>query len=127
MEILIFLCLLYVKHYLADFVLQTERMVKEKGIYLANGGIDHSGIHALFTFIISFFFFGFYLAILFSIIDFITHYHIDWFKMNFGNRDITNRLFWNHLGLDQLSHNLVYILISFLALEFDGIFHLSVL
>ena len=43
--------------------------------------------------------------------DFITHYHIDWAKMNWGNRDITTPAFWAHLGLDQMMHQFVYLII----------------
>jgi hypothetical protein len=32
--------------------------------------------------------------------------------MNYGNRDITTKAFWNHLGLDQMAHQLVYIFIA---------------
>jgi hypothetical protein len=44
-------------------------------------------------------------------VDFMLHYHIDWAKSNYGNRDIGTKAFWNHLGLDQLAHQLVYIFI----------------
>ena len=32
--------------------------------------------------------------------------------MNYGNRDIRTRQFWNHLGLDQMAHQIVYIIIA---------------
>jgi hypothetical protein len=43
--------------------------------------------------------------------DGLTHYHIDWTKMNYGNRDIMNEQFWCHLGLDQMAHQIVYIML----------------
>jgi hypothetical protein len=45
-------------------------------------------------------------------LDFLAHYHIDWTKMNYGNRDIRTPQFWNHLGLDQMAHQICYIFIA---------------
>lgn len=78
--LLIFLCLLQVKHFFVDWVFQTENEVKFKGVYLHPVGIMHSLKHGVATFLISSFFFPVGIAILFSFIDFITHYHIDWIK-----------------------------------------------
>jgi hypothetical protein len=104
------LLLLFVKHWYVDFVMQTPRMVEEKGQYGKWGGIHHSGQHAIATFFI-FVLAGIPFALAMALLDFVTHYHIDWIKMNYGNRDITTPQFWNHLGLDQLAHMLVYLLI----------------
>ena len=107
---MLFLSLLFVKHYVVDFVLQTDEMVKGKGVYGDPIGFLHSLQHAIGTLVISLYFWVWPWAIALAVFDLITHYHIDWVKMNYGNRDITNKLFWNHLGLDQLAHQLVYIL-----------------
>lgn len=106
-----FLVLIFVKHYLVDFVWQTDAMVKGKAIYGNRDGILHSAQHALGTFVVCALTVvdPVYWLIL-AAIDFVTHYHIDWIKMNYGNRDITNPKFWNHLGLDQLAHQLTYLL-----------------
>lgn len=104
------LLLLFIKHWYVDFVAQTPKMVAEKGQYGKWGGIHHSGQHALATFVI-FILAGPTFALLAAVIDFVTHYHIDWTKMNYGNRDITTPQFWNHLGLDQLAHSIVYLFI----------------
>lgn len=104
------LLLLFVKHYVVDFVLQTDAMVKGKGIYGNKDGIMHSVQHAVGTLIACIFTVAnpFYWVVL-TTFDFITHYHIDWVKMNYGNRDISNPKFWNHLGLDQLAHQCCYL------------------
>ncbi len=104
------LIMLLIKHWLVDFVWQTPRMVEEKGQYGKWHGILHSLQHSLATFVI-FILAGIPFALGVALIDFVTHYHIDWVKMNYGNRDIATPEFWNHLGLDQLAHSLVYILI----------------
>jgi hypothetical protein len=107
---MILLTLLFIKHYLVDFVWQTDDMVQGKAIYGNGDGINHSLLHAIFTLWIIF---GITLnaplALMLSVLDGVIHYHIDWAKMNFGCRDISNKLFWNHLGLDQLAHALTYI------------------
>ena len=106
-----FLALLFVKHYIVDFILQTEDMIKGKAVYGNKDGIIHSAQHALGTLV------GAALLIenplywiMLPVFDFVFHYHIDYLKMKYGCRDITNPRFWNHLGLDQLAHYLTYLL-----------------
>lgn len=120
MELLFFfLVVMQVKHWLVDFVWQTAKQVQGKGIYGNFDGITHSLEHALATALILSLMlliipvpFNVGTVFLMMILDFITHYHIDWAKMNWGNRDIQNPLFWNHLGLDQMAHHLIYFLMA---------------
>lgn len=109
-SIFVVLALLYIKHWYIDFVDQSDDEVANKGKYGKWLGIRHSLKHGLATAII------FTLtgmpppfSVTLGVMDFIAHYHIDWCKMNFGNRDITTPQFWNHLGLDQLAHYLTYL------------------
>jgi hypothetical protein len=46
---LLILTLLFIKHFLADFVWQTDTMVIEKGKYGYLGGLQHSGLHGAFN------------------------------------------------------------------------------
>ena len=112
-----YLALLFTKHFLVDFKWQTDAMVQGKGIYGNPDGINHSFEHALFTVWITFWCtFNLPVALVLGLIDGVIHYHVDWVKMNYGCRDITNKLFWEHLGLDQLAHALTYIgLASYVA------------
>jgi hypothetical protein len=89
--------------------MQTDEMVKSKGLYGDPYGIYHSLQHAAFTLAILLLVTNTWMALFLAILDGITHYHIDWIKMNYGNRDITTPQFWNHLGLDQLAHAIIYI------------------
>lgn len=108
--IFIALGLLFVKHWIADFVIQSDWQVSQKGIYGAWGGIIHSGIHGLMTTIILCFFLPYiYGAILIGVFDALVHYHTDFVKARFGEKDPSNPRFWIHLGLDQLIHALFYI------------------
>jgi hypothetical protein len=114
--LLITLGLLFIKHWYVDFVIQTDAEVKHKGIYGHLTGIQHSFKHTVASILV------FFLAglepqwvVFFALLDGVLHYHIDWAKMNYGNRDITTPQFWNHLGLDQLAHSICYLFIVYYA------------
>ena len=111
-ESIIFLVLLQIKHWYIDFVNQSDAEVKGKGLYGDWQGIGHSLKHGAGTGLATVVAFGTAsapMALLFVLVDCLIHYHIDWMKMNWGNRDITNKAFWVHLGLDQMAHQLTYI------------------
>jgi hypothetical protein len=110
-EVFIILILLQIKHWYIDFVNQTDEEVAHKGMYLDWRGIKHSLKHGIATFVILFLFAPMSWALALGVVDFLLHYHIDWTKMNKGNRDIRTKEFWNHLGLDQMAHQIVYLLI----------------
>jgi hypothetical protein len=106
------LILLQIKHWYIDFVNQDSVEVNHKGIYLNWLGVKHSIKHGLATAVCLLMITGWsYLdfCLILGVIDFLLHYHIDWIKMNYGNRDIQNPKFWNHLGLDQMAHQITYI------------------
>jgi hypothetical protein len=112
---LLVLIVLQVKHYVVDFPLQVEYQWRNKGTYGHPGGLIHAGSHGLGTFIVLGMVFGmgyWFFALIMAIFDAVTHYHIDYVKMRFGCRDVTNPTFWNHLGLDQMAHQFVYIIIA---------------
>lgn len=102
--------LLMVKHYIFDFPLQSASQLANKGRYANLTGLSHSLLHGLGTALVFLLFSPWFLLL--GLIDFLTHYHIDWFKKRFGCQDVTDRRFWNHLGLDQLAHGLNYLLIT---------------
>jgi hypothetical protein len=39
----------------------------------------------------------------------IIHYHIDYVKVRHGEKNINTSCYWNHFGLDQLAHQLTYL------------------
>jgi hypothetical protein len=111
--IILVLFLLQIKHFVADFMLQTDQMVMEKGTYGARWGIYHSAIQAFGTFLALAWIHPF-LGLVTAVFDFLAHYHIDWAKMNINNHygyTPKDREFWFWLGLDQLAHQLTYVLI----------------
>ena len=124
--IFVILILFQIKHWYIDFVNQSNEEVAHKGIYFDWRGMKHSVKHGIATFLImttvilangiDYVNLSIIGAIIIGFIDFITHYHIDWCKMNYSNRDVTTPAFWNHLGLDQMAHQFVYIGIAYLIL-----------
>lgn len=121
MEILIITLLMF-KHFLADFVLQMDYMVQQKGSYGLKGGLDHASIHAFLTAIIVWIFVPYFgTIIMMGLIDGIIHYHIDWAKMNLSKGLApADRAFWVWLGADQLLHFLTYAGLTVWLLAFYG-------
>jgi hypothetical protein len=114
-----FICLLLalfgIKHFVCDFILQNDNMLKDKGIYLAPGGRKHAATHALGTLIVLFLifpwdFWAHIVAIILALMDGLIHYHIDWAKTNLS-KGLTpaDRKFWMWFGADQCLHYLTYI------------------
>ena len=107
---MVLLTLLFFKHWLIDFVFQTDTEIRNKGDYGNIKGVIHSAKHGFATAVVLALFGLDPLAIIFlSTLDFIAHYHIDWLKMNYGCQDAKDPKFWQHLGLDQMAHSLTYI------------------
>lgn len=109
--------LLNLKHFLCDYVFQTQRMVETKGTYGSLGGIEHASIHALGTIIAICLALPWdpvvhVVAVVLGLLDGVIHYHIDWVKSNqTKNLTSNDRLFWLYHGADQSLHYLTYILI----------------
>ena len=115
-ETLILIGLLFTKHFVVDFPLQHRYQYANKGTYGHPGGILHASLHGFGT-MLCFWWYAPLACVWLGFIDAVTHYHIDWAKMNWGNRDIQNPSFWAHLGLDQMAHQLTYIgLVAIIAL-----------
>lgn len=113
-DALILMFALQLKHYYADFAIQTYAQTVRKGIYRDLVGISHSLDHVTGSLLVllaaSFFIkISLPLVIVLSIVEGILHYHIDWAKVHFGCKDMFKSLFWNQFGLDQLAHQLTYL------------------
>ena len=113
--ILILLTALTIKHFIFDFLYQPPYQWQNKGTYGHWGGLVHSGQHAIATFAILLLAVPFYWVIALGIaaLEFMIHYHMDWFKMNYNKKKgwsaNTHNEFWILLGVDQLVHSLTYI------------------
>ena len=112
---LLLLFLLFTKHFLLDFVYQPPYQWQNKGTYGHWGGLVHSGQHVLATFFILLFFVNGWTALAVAAGEFIIHYHMDWFKMNYNKRKgwgpTTHNQFWVLTGFDQYVHSLTYLAI----------------
>ena len=113
---------LFTKHFVVDFPLQANPyQYKNKGTYGHAGGILHSGLHGIATFLVLSFFVPSYIAAWLSIADFTVHYHIDWAKMNLNKKTgwgpLTSEWFWIALGFDQYLHYLTYLAIVVAAVN----------
>lgn len=116
-----FICLflLTTKHLVVDWYLQTDTMIKYKGVLFDLRGVWHSVQQAIGTFLSIIWFADFNVAMFLSIGDFLLHYFIDYTKMRFGCQDISKKQFWHHIGLDQYLHQITYLVI--VAYLFGGI------
>lgn len=107
------LALLFLKHFIADFVIQNNEIAILKRKYTF---LHHSYHHAVLTYIICLFFVPIPTALVLGLLDFVIHHNVDYIKSTLS-RDLTpsDRKYWIYLGADQLLHSLTYLLIAYLA------------
>jgi len=116
------LLLFSLKHYLCDFVLQSQYQVQSKAIYGHGGGFIHAALHAG-TSIVPLLVLTRSLPVIGTIviIEFLLHYHVDWAKARVDERyGWTNqdKGYWIVLGLDQLIHQLTYLAITWIVIAY---------
>ncbi|MBI2121927.1 MAG: DUF3307 domain-containing protein [Candidatus Sungbacteria bacterium] len=127
--VFLLLAIYQIKHFLADFPLQTEYML---GKFKDGWGflpplLAHAGVHAVFTIIIVAYFSGsLYLAFALGVFDFVIHFFMD--RIKAGGKYLGrykaltakeyilatpkqkqhNKFFWWSLGLDQMVHHFTH-------------------
>lgn len=114
-SVLAALALFQVKHWIADFLLQTPAMIRDKGHYGRPLGVLHSVIHIIGSAPVLFWLtsgekVGSVVAVLAA--EFVIHYHIDWSKEKLNHRvgmSPDHARFWYAIGADQMLHQLTYI------------------
>ncbi len=115
-QVLLVILILEIKHFFADYPLQTTWMVENKGKWGHPAGIVHALVHAVLTMLA-------FLVITPSLLigagivvgEFLIHYHTDVSKdllMRRGKYTVSDGPFWVLLGLDQLAHHLTYLAIA---------------
>jgi hypothetical protein len=117
MEILVLLLLFQIKHWYADFKIQTYMQTVKKGVWLDPVGISHTLDHGWGTLVLLLIFslfhpIGAVTIVAVAVIEGIYHYLIDYTKVKYGCKDNTKPLFWNQFGLDQLAHQTSYLAIA---------------
>lgn len=101
------------KHFIADFVLQTDRHIAGKYVYGRWAGIEHSLYHAILTIGVVIPFVSVSVAALIALIDLVVHYHLDYIKVRFGTQDPRKHSYWVWFGFDQMLHYLTYLVFVF--------------
>jgi hypothetical protein len=121
--VLLSLALFQVKHFVADFVLQTAYLYRNKGIYGHPAGFIHAGIHAggsVPAMLVLTWSTPLLLALL--AVEIVVHYHTDWLKLYIDRRlrlGISQKMYWIVFGADQLIHQMTYL--AFLAVMAAGL------
>lgn len=114
-SILLLFVLFSIKHFIVDFPLQGPYQYLNKGTYGHPGGLLHALYHGIATLLILLFFVSIPTAIALTLFDMIVHYHVDWLKVNIGEKKNwkcdNSKQYWILLGADQLLHMLTYIAI----------------
>ena len=119
--ILLAMTVLLVKHWIADFLLQTVYQVMNKGRYGHPGGLMHAATHVVCTLPIFLVLPPHSMEFAAGLLagEYAFHYHVDWLKERL-NRGLALKPnmsgFWYLLGLDQLVHGLTYVVIVWLLL-----------
>lgn len=114
-SIAILLVIFQVKHFVADYPLQTSYMLGKFKPFpqficpLA----AHAGVHAAFTVIIAVAYQRYDLVVSLALLDFTTHFAIDRLKASpalLGRFKPDQKQFWWALGFDQMAHQFVMLL-----------------
>ena len=108
-DIFLLFFLLFTKHYIVDFILQTIPQVRTKGIWGHPVGFSHSLEQGIWTAAILVFWVDFRLAVAIGALETHIHYIIDFCKMHFGEKNMQEKLYWIQLGGDQYLHYLTYL------------------
>ena len=113
-EIFTLLVLFQLKHFVCDYPLQNQYMLgKMQATNWIKPLAAHAAVHSLATYIITMYFVGPFIAILFALADFIIHFTVDRIKASpkLGGRfNPTQPYFWWALGADQMAHHLTHYL-----------------
>lgn len=124
MEIVILFVLFFIKHFLADYPLQTEYMLRKSShiwgwkLPLTAHCLVHAGLtYAVLTAVNIGLFPISYTTILFIVaLEFVLHWFIDAWKARLCNAKPNETAFWIALGADQMLHYLTYALIITLVI-----------
>ncbi len=115
----LFLLALLFKHAVADLALQNYLTGINKLDYWGNGH-KHYIHHGLLTFIVSLLFVDVSLAIVIAIVDYVAHWHIDFFKhqvCRVFKVQGKSRAWWWITSIDQILHySTYYFLVSYFAI-----------
>jgi hypothetical protein len=117
--------LLCVKHFIADLYLQALYIKpSRKWIYLDIKAHSHALHHATLTAVIFLLCWRWWwLAVVMLVVDYVTHWHVDWAKTSIARRlgwtELTNpRGYWFLQTTDQIIHFMIYYVMVWCAVQF---------
>jgi len=117
--------LLAIKHFIADLYLQALYIKpSQKWNYLDPKAHRHAGHHATLTALVFLLCWGWWwLAVVMLVVDYVTHWHIDWGKTRIARRlgwtELTNpRGYWVLQTTDQITHFVIYYVMVWCAVNF---------
>jgi len=117
----ILLVLFQIKHFAADFPLQTQYMLgkfKEDNWILPLSA--HAAVHAFMTAIITTMFVdSLYIIVLVTLIDFFIHFIMDRIKASpdlLGRWNPNQSMFWNMVGIARMVHHLTHYFIIYIII-----------
>ena len=117
--------LLCVKHFIADLYLQALYIKpSRKWIYLDHKAHRHALHHAILSAVVFLLCWGWWwLAAVMFVVDYITHWHIDWAKTRIARHlnwaEATHpRGYWFLQTLDQITHFVIYFGMVWCAVNF---------
>lgn len=105
-----------VKHFVADFVLQSSWMAMNKHKYFHPAGWSHAMIQGVGTYLAVIAFVTPLTALVVGLLDTIIHHFVDFCKMNITRHHKlapSDYSFWFWIGVDQLLHYTTYIAITY--------------
>lgn len=115
-SLLLLLAAFQVKHFLGDYVFQNQYILAHRRIWGHPGGLLHAGIHAGLTVpILVVAGVPWHLVAYIVAGEFLFHYHLDWAKDSLTHAmrwTPANTPFWWFVGLDQMLHQLSYLVIA---------------
>ena len=114
-----------IKHYIADYLLQTGWILAGKGDLRKPGGYAHAGIHAVLSAIVLLLV-GTPLWLVASLVvaEFVIHYVLDFAKMHYSaNVHMATEpgKYWGLHGIDQLAHQLTYAAMIYAVVAAKGL------
>lgn len=118
------LLFLFIKHFIADFLLQPPYMYKNKGTLTHPGGWLHAGLHGWMTAVLlltcPIVIASYSTIALIALMEILIHYAMDYTKVNVckkkGYGPTTHEEWFTWLGIDQTVHSLTYVLIAFILI-----------
>jgi len=123
--VLVLLVGFQLKHFIADYLLQTGWMIGGKGRLTAPGGYAHAGIHVVGSAIVLLVARIPLPAIAMLVVaEFVVHYGLDYAKIHYSagiGLEKDPRRYWALHGIDQLTHQLTYAAMIFAVVRTLGL------